>query len=174
MIPRIEDIEGLPVVRREYDVPVAVMKNKYSEAVLKIPIIGEAHMDPQFTPYKHYHIDGRFAHSNPICAIGKGRTNNAVFIDADYKDWQFVGTERRVFVCKHKLGGIEFPKSESWKSFYNDYLGKKCKGKKCPHWGTEMQEHKDGTLECPMHGLHARNGKIVIPDHLKSLLIDHA
>lgn len=44
----------------------------------------------------------------------------------------------------------------------NVEVGKSCKGKKCPHFGTTMIE-KDGVLICPLHNLKGslKTSKIV-------------
>ena len=36
--------------------------------------------------------------------------------------------------------------------WYNSYIGKSCKGKKCPHLGQVMIEHGDRYV-CPLHNL---------------------
>jgi len=44
------------------------------------------------------------------------------------------------------------PPVKGWKEWYANYIGKSCKGRKCPHYGTHMLE-VNGSLLCPLHHL---------------------
>lgn len=175
-IQRIEDVEGLPVLRRFYDVPVAVLCDIYSDSLVYVPVIGQPHTDADLAGFEHYHVDGRFARSNSAVNVHKGKSNNAIATKSG-PGWPYVlqGIERQSWKCRYKTGGINFDVMRgkgmiNYKNFYRKHLDKKCQGKKCPHWGQTMQEQPDGSLQCPLHGLHAKDGVIVYPEKLVELI----
>ena len=153
-------------VGKFYDVLCAVLINKKKEHY--VPVIGILHKDPQFgVDAAHYHIDGRFtvdsAAVSKFLKIKDGITNAIIRIER-YCDYQFVRTEVKNLKCRRLLTGINPParddrynsgqlKGEAYWKWYDSMIGKSCKGKKCPHFGTHMQE-KDGVLVCPLHNLH--------------------
>jgi uncharacterized Zn finger protein (UPF0148 family) len=60
---------------------------------------------------------------------------------------------------------------EKYEEWYLGFLGKHCKGRKCPHFGTDMIE-KDGVLICPMHGLTADLKTLKIIERLTETVAD--
>jgi hypothetical protein len=117
-----------------------------------VPIIGKLHADPQFgVSYKHYHVDARFLNAGQYGVIG-GKTNRIVF------DSDIVKYEVRLKKCRNKNTGINPPpkngpfKHIGYHNWVESMVGKSCKGKKCPHFGTAMAEI-NGRLVCPLHNL---------------------
>ena len=136
-----------------------------------VPIIGEPHADPSFgIKFKHYHIDGRFASSNWVNDDGKTnmifstqrQDNHTTYIDS------IVVKKRK---CRRKTTGIRPPlnKNSIYITWYQKYVGKSCKGRKCPHLGTTMHLVGD-KLVCPLHNLQGCPDKeIVTPLDFQSI-----
>ena len=145
-----------------------------SSVIDYIPIIGEPHLDKQLgIDWKHIHIDGRF--DNKYTALDKfGRTNTILQIGKQNTLYPYV--EEIVIKkkkCKRLTTGINPPfrntttplgrqVGEKYWSFYDSYVGKSCKGKKCPHLGATMMDMGKGFLVCPLHNLHGCPTKEVI------------
>jgi hypothetical protein len=49
----------------------------------------------------------------------------------------------------------------AYERWYKGYAGKNCKGRKCPHYGTEMLEREDLQV-CPMHGLTVNAKSLIV------------
>jgi hypothetical protein len=159
-----------------YDVPCAdIMMD--DGRVYPIPVFDHVHADHQFGfPYQHYHIDGRF-HLHPRMqhefSVRSGHTS-AVLITEETKGYRFLEISIQNLKCERLTTGLDFPtdnlterqemKLELYKEWYQTYLGKKCAGRKCPHFGTEMLE-RDGVLVCPMHHLTADPATLEIIEH---------
>ena len=141
-----------PIVGKFYNVRCAKMD--YSGKIEYVPIIGIEHADAQFgVNFKHFHIDGRFK-SNYVDE--NGFTNSILSTDGVANSafiGKFRGIEIRRRKCLRLTTGIKPPKIKGkYTAWYNSMIGKSCKGKKCPHLGTEMVE-RDGRLICPIHKL---------------------
>ena len=149
-----------------YDVPCAEIMMDDGR-VYAVPVFDHVHADLQFGfPHQHYHIDGRF-HLHPRMqhefSVKRGYTS-VVLVTEDTKGYRFVKVNIKKVMCERLTTGLDFPKGELtdrqqvklglYDEWYKTYLGKKCEGRKCPHFGTEMLEHK-GVLVCPMHHLTA-------------------
>ncbi len=120
-----------------------------------VPVIGEEHADNKFKiKYRHIHIDGRFlGKGNPIYSVDYlGRTNYVIDV-TDKQQYVFGGYIHKRMRCKRLTTGVNPPKdSKMYNDWYADYVGKSCKGKRCSHLGTKMQE-VNGKLVCPLHNL---------------------
>jgi hypothetical protein len=152
-------LESNLVVGEYYHVAHVNVKNTLANPKLDIdvPVIPIWHNDEKDFNFhhSHYHIDGRFVntHSSLVARVynvnGSGFTSTVV---SQYADNYIVGEVfykrkkcLRIYTGVHGIGN-HFPK------FVEKYKGKSCKGRKCPHWGTLMNE-VDGVLVCPMHRL---------------------
>lgn len=149
-----------PILGKMYNVRCAKMQ-EYCGKIHYVPIIGKRHIDKQFSVnYEHYHIDGRFksklvyhpnGYTNQIISADKKRDNNSIY-------GTFIGIEIKRRKCIILTTGIMPPskdkqfKNSDYMKWYNSFIGKSCKGKKCPHLGTTMFE-VDGRLVCPLHKL---------------------
>lgn len=138
-----------------------------------IPINGEPHRDPQFGEtgkLLHYHVDGRFSNYR---TNGQGKTNTVLVVDPD-KFWlthwnDFLGIEIKLKRCKRLTTGLIISFDglsilSEYRKFYTQYVGKSCKGKRCPHLGATMIDKGD-RLVCPLHNLQGckTNEKIIEP-----------
>lgn len=150
------------------------------EHEMYVPIIPKWHNDKKdFNfPYSHYHVDGRFIKNHSKMAIifnvADGKTNHVLTNEENYNFFD----ENKIHYLKRKCiypevcldTCIYYAKP----SFVKKYIGKSCKGRKCPHWGVTMQE-TNGKLLCPMHGLRGCIEKeviidITIPEPLKTFI----
>lgn len=131
-----------------------------------IPVFDHLHSDRQFDfPDEHYHIDARFEMEPRMkqqfnCWNGY---TAAVIVPKGLSTYSFLSIAKTKVKCERQDTGLRIPESpnekqllkvEKYKNWYNSFIGKKCEGKLCPHYGTEMLE-KDGLLVCPMHNLSA-------------------
>lgn len=162
LIPFAEDTEL--VVGKYYNVRCAFITIENGRTFVA-PILGIEHEDKQFNfPHRHWHIDGRF--TNGIGAtydtLENGRTNGVV--SAYYAKSVVLGVVRRK--CKRLTTGLTGARhlSLSYIAWYKSMIGKSCKGRKCPHFGTHMlDDGKD--IVCPLHGLRgSKETEIIISD----------
>lgn len=143
-----------------------------------IPIIPNAHTDTQFDiNYEHFHIDGRFfiaERDRSRLDIIAGLTNTILPVsDSDFKETAFSVSSELIYKvrkCLQLETGLDViipqrdlpplppcdivnPNSTAgyWK-WYSQWVGRSCKGKRCPHLGTVMMEG-NGILKCPLHNL---------------------
>jgi len=151
--------EITPKVGRYYYVKCARIIHKHNGETDLIPIIGEAHKDPQFSgPAIHYHVDGRFiTGKTPHFYVDKeGRTNQIVFLNEIWAGHTVQNIEFVPKKCIRLSTGIKPPERRghhhSYHIWYDTMIGKSCAGKKCPHMGTTMH-CRDGKWECPLHHL---------------------
>jgi hypothetical protein len=144
-------------VGKFYNVRCAEIKNgKTNETHCFVPIIGNPHKDNQFSVnYSHYHIDGRFATENDTYPVDEyGKTNLIIQTDKSQEWVYFIsGIVIKRKKCKRLTTGIKPPGTATkYHTWYKSMIGKKCKGKKCPHLGTTMLD-QDGKWICPLHNL---------------------
>lgn len=131
-----------------------------------VPVFDHLHADPQFGfPHKHYHIDGRFyLHPNiqhtfqvnnghTAMVITPGKSSTYEFLAIGFHDLLCVETTTGLVIPTHPTKQQK-PKLDQYKAWYQNFIGQKCEGRKCPHFGTEMLE-RSGQLVCPMHHLTA-------------------
>ncbi len=143
-----------------YNVRCALMIRQKNDVHYYMPVIGVAHEDTFAALGKHYHIDGRFVGKEGELVNFKDGFTNQVCECVPHKTdpyRMFVGQiviRRRK--CKRLITGVNPPKEAfkygKYAEWYNSMIGKSCKGKKCPHYGTTMQE-RGGKLICPLHNL---------------------
>jgi hypothetical protein len=129
------------------------------EFIEYIPIIGIAHEDKQFSDVeKHYHIDCRFVKKRKH-SIGEQEkcTSEIVLVErrAEQHYAKYLVFKRRKCVNKHTR--LFIPNFESstvtvFRAWQDSMVGKSCKGRRCPHLATLMQEI-NGVLVCPLHDL---------------------
>jgi len=147
-----------------YERPCAVIRMDDGRAY-RIPVIDHLHADPQFGfPHQHYHIDARFYMEPRMAhqyALNDGETASVIVPDAITP--QFEGIEKRNVKCVRQFTGLAIPEKPTerqvqklalYDEWYDSFVGRKCEGKRCPHYGTEMVE-RDGQLICPLHKLTA-------------------
>jgi hypothetical protein len=152
-------------IGKMYNVKCAIMSNGESSHI--IPIIGEPHNDKQFGfSDKHYHIDGRFITKkdrNNYTVTEDGKTNAVCPLPPTSSYYKVVDIIIKKRKCFRLTTGInpplrnetDFrgkPKAEKFWAWADTMIGKSCKGKKCPHLGTMMEE-QNGMLLCPLHNL---------------------
>lgn len=142
-----------------------------------VPVHPLHHKDPQFAiTVAHYHFDGRFhASKGHGIFFRNGRTNRVMATERDNEyshaevwDVNIVYRRRK---CIRETTGVMPPRkregqSDKYWDWYMPYVGKSCKGRKCPHLGVTMRE-RDGVLECPLHGLIGNKSteKIIIKEN---------
>lgn len=159
------DNKETPQVGKFYNVRCAKIQ-LVTGAFSYTPVIGSIHSDPQFgTSSRHIHIDGRFIGKKchyPIDVLGQ--TNHVIWVDQQYVlDGLFVGFVTKRRKCRRLTTGINPPNPEHFDyqgnrkglvywTRYKSMIGKSCKGRRCPHFGTMMHE-RDGKLICPLHNL---------------------
>lgn len=145
----------VPVLGEFYMVPCAKRKH-HGGKVDYIPVIGNEHSDPQLGfSMKHFHIDCRFIKRASTFDITKdGKTSAAINTEYKFPFIRFLGIVYQKRKCVRLTTGLNITPSgyEIYGNFYAKYLGKSCKGKRCPHLGTTMHEC-DGVLRCPLHDL---------------------
>lgn len=161
--------QSVLIVGKYYSVAHAVLLTKDGKKHY-VPINPFKHKDPQFgADFYHYHIDGRFGMTRWALNwfnVIDGKTNMAVSEDeksfnvtARYKIENIVYRTKR---CLRTTTGVKPPVyATSYFKWYNTMVGKKCTGRKCPHFGTVMVED-NGKLVCPMHGLRGDMEKEII------------
>lgn len=131
-----------------------------------IPVFEHLHADKQFDfPDEHYHIDGRFEMEPRMkqqfnCWDGY---TAAVIVPDNSFTYSFLSISQTKVKCERPHTGLRIPahpnekqisKVEKYNNWYKSFVGKKCEGMRCSHFGTTMLE-KDGQLACPMHNLIA-------------------
>ncbi len=154
------------VVGEAYWRPCAEIMTIPDGRIYYIPVFDHLHADTQFDfPDEHYHIDGRFEMEPRMkqqfnCWDGY---TAAVIVPTKTASYSFLSISETKVLCERSGTGLkvlktpddkQFPKVEKYRLWYESYIGRYCKGKKCPHFGTAMLE-KDGLLVCPMHNLTA-------------------
>lgn len=140
-----------------------------------IPVIPHKHSDSAFAiNIEHYHVDGRFFIPDQVVRhfeITDGKTNHPIWMTdkyevAAYRFKRLVFKRRKCirlntglsFGLEHKAGHKRFI------NWYNSMIGKKCEGKRCPHYGVMMLD--EGThLRCPLHDLHADKETLLVIKH---------
>lgn len=152
-------------VGKTYKVRCIELINSNGVVFTTVPIIGEAHRDPQFGANKsHYHIDGRFVSDNCYVPHKNGKTNHVIWAES-YPEWfphyKTGDIVYRRLKCKRETTGILPPEKGKYHDWYSSFVGKSCKGKKCPHLGQEMIE-ENGVLVCPLHNLKGCADKEII------------
>lgn len=151
-------------VGKYYKIKCAVVRYSDTTAEFYIPVIGGIHKDPQLgVNWFHIHVDGRFKVGHPISVDDKGRTNQILeFSEEKLHRYYFKELVLKRRKCIRDTTGLKPPeKAEKYNAWYKSMLGKSCKGKRCPHLGTEMLE-RNGVLVCPIHNLHGCPKKEII------------
>lgn len=185
-----------PVVGKFYQVPCAYLKKRNVWHPI-IPILhNDKQFGTENSAYNHYHYDLRFMSDSYLLKyfphefdnydIGFSfasdiplRMNTIYIQDYEYwktnpdhnwkSKWEF---KRRK--CFRTFTGIvilrpviikKYPKISKW---YQDQIGKSCKGRICPHRQAPMIE-RDGVLECPMHGLIGCKDKEIIIGNIHNI-----
>lgn len=141
---------------------------------IDVPIIPIWHNDKKdFNfPFSHYHIDGRFVSD-------KSKQAKIWYVSGGYSTGAITkvqgNTTSDIFYKKKKcirldtgVPGINFHAPK----FIEKFVGKSCKGRKCPHWGTTMYE-SNGVLICPMHRLKGDIKKEVIISNKPNMIAEH-
>lgn len=153
-----------PTVGKFYLVPCVVGYNEKYELFYDLPILPFPHSDKNFGEVGakiHIHFDMRFLKeklyfmdsNNSKCV----HNVHSVFEpDGSLKD-KFYLEPRKCYRQETGFCGLSpqrllatQPQAMAW---YMSQIGQSCKGKICPHWKKEMIETKEGTWECPYHGL---------------------
>jgi len=154
--PKAHETSNLQVGKM-YSVAHVKVKIRDFDIELEVPINPKLHNDKIDFDFDddHYHVDGRFIKDNTKLAyrywIDNGKTNTVVLKHTPiYKVSEvFYKTKK----CLRLTTGIKGDESQKvYATFVKKYTGRKCKGRKCPHWGVIMN-NIDGVLVCPMHGL---------------------
>lgn len=136
-----------------------------------VPILGEVHKDIQIgVSWKHIHVDGRFNSSfvnnvgltNQILQYDKIEGFESYFTEIVFKRRKCI--RAMTGLCppnRYERDIFGNPKAEKYYTWVDSMIGKSCKGKKCPHLGTEMLV-RDGKLFCPLHNLVGNIEKEII------------
>ena len=127
---------------------------------LWLPLIPYEHSDAELgADWLHYHYDTRFFSKKMFRRVPSepsGRTLQIFAIDQGTVT-KFVEV-RKMRCCLSSLGGLSVDAIDLkglFSSWARGMVGKSCKGKRCPHRGSNMVERPGGLLECPLHGLFA-------------------
>lgn len=147
------------IVGELYEVPCAALRWDDGR-VYHIPVIDHFHADAQFGfPDKHYHIDGRFEMEPRMrhqLKVADGHTSSVIVQRCSL--YELMGISKRLVKCTGTVTGLRLPESGDnaalYQTWYDNYVGRDCRGRRCPHFGTEMLE-TDGRLVCPLHHLTA-------------------
>lgn len=144
-----------------------------------IPIIDHLHSDAQFGfPHQHYHIDARFYMEPRMAhhfALSEGETASVIVPGASTIKFEVV--EQRSVECVSQFTGLAIPRNPNerqieqlslYSQWYDSYLGRKCEGRRCPHFGTEMLDIS-GELVCPLHKLTADINTLLIKPRLQGV-----
>jgi len=143
-------------INKRYLCLVTVPSNPKGFPIALVPFLHSDKDINETAAMPHYHIDSRFNTKGELDSLRsdynrrtKGRLsaifmaeNGSAMLDVQYM------TCRRIHPT-----GLVLCTSRDFNQWANKYLGKSCKGKKCPHWGMPMVDRKNGFLECPLHGL---------------------
>lgn len=143
-----------------YEVPCAEIMLAEDGRIYYIPVHDHYHADAQFGfPQKHYHIDGRFEmepRMKHFFGLVDGHTSHVITTTADRFKLLGIVTLKRA--CTSLATGLvlpaDGPKKDLYRDWYQGFVGQKCEGRKCPHFGMPMIE-LNGQLVCPMHNLKA-------------------
>ncbi|EMS84055.1 hypothetical protein [Leptospira noguchii] len=162
-------------IGKYYKVPCAELIGPKDKRFF-VPVNGPEHSDPQFgAKESHYHIDARFTSNflNHQFKIQSGFTNKPIWVGEKNiisgERFYFRGIVFKRRLCRLKVTGLlgpspldRAPEFEKYQTWAKGFLGKKCHGGKCPHFGTEFIE-TNGVRYCPLHGLRAddEGGEIV-------------
>jgi hypothetical protein len=144
----------------KYEVTCARLRWREDGRVYYVPVIDHLHADSQFGfSDQHYHIDGRFemdARMRHYFRLADGYTSSVVLENGTA--YVLIDIVIRTLACTGNLTGLRLPNSDEhtalYQRWYGTYVGRECKGRRCPHFGTEMIV-QDGMLVCPMHNLTA-------------------
>ena len=159
------------VVGKMYNVRCAIISEVGIKNSVAVPIIGVEHIDNGFTESDvplHYHIDGRFTKGGTgrfLDTDSNGLTNAIIYTkqSVGYAVLEIKVLRRK---CRRLTTGIKPPpKYKKYYEWYATFVGKSCKGKRCPHRGTTMLEC-NGKLVCPLHMLTGdkETEKIILAD----------
>lgn len=157
------------IVGHFYEVPCAELRWREDARIYQIPVIDHLHADPQFGfAEAHYHIDGRFEIEPRMrhqLRVANGHTASVIVQKCSL--YELVGVRKQMVKCTGKTTGLRLPEpgdhAALYQNWYKGYIGKECKGRRCPHFGTEMLE-QDGRLVCPLHHLVADKATLkVVP-----------
>lgn len=151
----------------------------YDGRTFTMPVIGEPHIDNQFGfPHEHIHIDGRFTPGvlGDFDTDSNGRTN-VILVTKVVGEYHGIMPSKVEFTtgirkCKRLTTGLELgwysPQtgqqsvSTKYLKWYHGFIGRPCRGKKCPHLGEVMHDVGDGRMRCPLHDIWAdKNGKVI-------------
>jgi hypothetical protein len=154
-----------------YSIPCALLRWRDDGQLYHVPVFDHFHADPQFGfRHKHYHIDGRFDFHPRVkhfFELTEGKTLSV--ITRTSKAYELLKIESCLLLCVRNETGLNFANASKniskYKNWYAGFVGQECKGKRCPHYGTEMLE-QNGKLVCPMHNLIAdAKTLLIIPAH---------
>jgi len=148
-------------IGQSYTVTCTEIRLKEDGRAYAIPVFAQPHTDAQFNfPHEHYHIDGRFAMRPRMrhrLQMVNGYTRS-IILPSGSEMYDFIGLTALELVCERQQSGLSFAGHNAdlsaYEKWYQGYLGQSCKGRRCPHLGTDMLEY-DGKLVCPMHHLTA-------------------
>ncbi len=163
-------------IGESYEVTCAELRWKGDGLLFYIPIFDHLHADPQFGfQHEHYHIDGRFEMHPRMrhwFKITDGHTLT-IIVKHNNGSYRFIKTVKRQLRYERSSTGLLFttePSSTSvenlknYHEWYRTFIGRSCKGNRCPHYGMEMLE-KNGKLVCPLHHLTADpKSQLIIPE----------
>jgi hypothetical protein len=153
-------------IGKQYWRPCAEIMTIPDGRIYYIPVFEHLHSDKQFDfPDEHYHIDGRFEMEPRMkqqfnCWDGY---TAAVIVPVSSSTYRFHSIVHTTVKYERLNTGLRIPekptekqisKVDKYTNWYKSYVGKKCEGKLCPHFGTTMLE-SNGLLVCPMHNLTA-------------------
>ncbi len=132
------------------------------------PVIPFLHRDKDFFNLDHYHNETRFLSEEKRISLNCDNRTASV-IDPDNKVRFGKMAVRRMKCVSSEIGGLPLVaagKRSLMHPWFEKMEGKPCKGKRCPHQGSNMVDRGHGLLECPLHGLFgdAKTERIISRD----------
>ncbi len=145
------------LVGRFYQVAHVRIQNIDScRPIEELPVIPILHDDDKVFGIhvgKHYHIDGRFVPQTSAITKEWQLKNGQSWVVIDERHHKISEVFYKKLKCVRLSAGIPpVYFNGSILGWRDSMAGKSCKGRKCPHFGTTMNE-VGGRLVCPMHGL---------------------
>lgn len=179
MIPRIDAIEGQPVVERFYLVPTVLAE--WHGRMATWPVIGPKHHDAHCLKFEwmHYHLDARFVSSSSndlhfwrSVTASPLMTSSGINPDGLPEPvWLRRKCRRLANPYQAEIYNYaELSGGAPWKCHFAEWVGRQAKrdsrGWICPHRNVSLagQPIVDGVITCPLHLLRidAETG-VVLP-----------
>lgn len=159
-LQRIDEIEGEPIIGREYLVPCVERRCVWGDEWM--PVIGAVHDDAEYigVTKKHWHFDWRFCDQPSVESSDLARILYSDRAVSDRVKWIQLKCLRSMpeFPLQYTDYSGTTHQSTFAAKLEAGYANVKMKCMICPHRGLPLSglPVKDGTVVCPGHGLKWR------------------